>query len=149
SPAVMTIQQSPSTFNCGTNPIAVYLYKLDPNNYWSPGYNANLRWYLGVKPNLDVIAIGHYWYDFNEVPTDGTGLYRTANGSDPDMYPSNVLLRAASPSPPYSVAIPMAYFGSASSPYFGCDATPADATPGTWNNAWSYQGVSNPGFSGT
>lgn len=150
SPVVMTIQPSPASFNCALNPLPVYMYKIDPTNYWAVNSPANLRWFLGVKPNSDVITVGHYWYDFNEQPAAGTNYYRTAPPYDQDSFPSNVMLRnMPGGTLPQSVSIPMIYFNSNTNPDFSCYAASQNPPYDTWSVTWSNQPVSNAAFSGT
>lgn len=150
SPVVMTIQPSPAAFNCAVNPLPVYMYKIDPTNYWASNNDANLRWFLGVKPNSDVITVGHYWFDFNEQPVYGTNYYRTAPPYDQDTFPANVMLRQMPGGAlPSSVSIPMIYFGSDTNPDFSCMQNSQGPPYDTWNVTWSYQQISTPAYSGT
>lgn len=150
SPAVITIQPSPVTFGCAQSPVPVTIYKLDPNNYWSPTFQADLTWFLGIRPNLDLIGFGHLWNDFSGNPVYGTNFYITQPGYDPDANPQYILMRAGGPNATAPL-ITQQYFGNALNPDYNCETPPPPpySSSGTWQANWSSTSVSTPGYAGT
>lgn len=148
SPVVFSIQQSPSTFACQTSPIRLRIDKIDPRDYWAPNFQANLSWYLGVRSNGDVIALGHNWSNFSGTPVYGTEFYRTDPAYNSTTYPPYILMRSNGPSAA-AITVPLIYFGSGANPDYSCVAPPTSPSPGSWAVTWSSTVVSTPGYSGT
>jgi hypothetical protein len=144
---VVTIQPSPASFNCAPSPVRVTIYKIDPTNYWAPGNQADLSWFLGVTPSLDVIAFGHFWDDLGGVARDGTNYYALASGYGPNTYPPYVLMRGAGPNAT-APTIPMWYYGSYTNHDYNCYPPSHNEGTGSWTATWKGDYVQTPGYTG-
>ncbi len=147
SPIVISVQPSPTAFGCANLPVPVYIYKIDPRNYWSVNYQSLLHWFLGVKPNYDVIGFGHYWLNFqDELSPDSATAYYRSRDPEPLDNPPYVLLREAAPT---TYAVQQSYPSSPTTGDYACYPDDPDAHEGLWSVDWSDASVTTPGYTGS